>query len=240
VFLYSRVLRVQIKEGLRFDHCHLIRERVKGVDMDFVAAGLKINVAERLEAPCRKFREGDKHSPISRKPMQVQMTLPVEIDAHFLNLEIGHIAQSPAEGAFMGSLAAELKPFNKAAPGQQLAAGADEFRQAHVAGKDAHNVRASRRPDQQFILFGFEMPATVDVEQLRMQRPLIEGKSQLADCNIGSWRLHSSPVRSKQDFLYAFDYSRKTHNKSRPLSILITRLDFLIGRKFRKYAKTKD
>lgn len=110
---FGLLLRMQVKEGLGFDHGDLIGKRMKRVNVDFVTAGLKINVTKRLQASCRVFREGDKHSPISRKSLQVQMTLTIEIGAHFLDLEIGHIAQSPAQGAFMGSLAAELEPFHQ-------------------------------------------------------------------------------------------------------------------------------
>ena len=109
------ILRMQVKEGLGLDHGDLVGERMKGVDVDFVAAGFKIDIAERFQAAGRVFREGDKHTPVACKTVQVQMALAVKIGTHFFDLEISHIAQSPAQGAFVGSLAAELETFNQAA-----------------------------------------------------------------------------------------------------------------------------
>lgn len=83
---------MQVEQGLGFDHGYLVGERMKSVDVDFVAAGFEIDVAEWLQAAGGKFREGDEHTPIACKPVQVQMALAIKVCAHFLDLKIGHIA----------------------------------------------------------------------------------------------------------------------------------------------------
>lgn len=116
--LRASVLRMEVEEGLGFDHCDLVGERMESVNVDFVAAGFEIDIAERLQAAGGKFRERDKHAAIACESVQVQMALAVEISTHFLDLKIGHIAQSTAQGAFVGSLAAELESLDKTASGQ--------------------------------------------------------------------------------------------------------------------------
>ncbi len=226
-------LRMQVKQRLCLNNRHLIRKRMKRMDVQFVTTCFKIYVTERLQPAGCILRKSDKHSPISRKPLQIRVALAVQVGAHFFDLKIGHVVETPAQGAFVGPLTPELESLNQAAFGQQHAVGADQFGQAHIAHEEADHMRASRRPQHHFVIFGFEVPAAENGEQFRVQRPLKQRKRQLTDSYIGFGRLHSSPILSDYDS-FTPDYSKYAVLKSRPLIILKTGPGVLIGRKFHK------
>lgn len=232
-------LCMQVKQRLCLDNRHLIRKRMKRMDVQFVTTCFKVNIAKRLQPASCVLRKCDKHPPIPREPLQIRMALAVQVGAHLFNLKIGHVVQTPAQGAFVGPLSPELESLDQTTFGQQHAVGADQFRQAHIAGKHADHVRASRGPQHHFVMFGFEMSATENREQFRMQRPLKQRKRQLTDSYIGIRRLHSSPVLSNDQY-FSPDYNKYVISKSRPLIILKTGQGVLIGRKFRKDKKENN
>lgn len=232
-------LWMQVKQRLRLDNRHLIRKRMKRMDMQFVTTCFKVNIAKRLQPAGGVLRKCDKHPPIPREPLQIRMALAVQIGTHLFNLEIGHVVQTPTQGAFVSPLAPELESLNQAAFGQQHAVGANQFRQAHIAGKHTDHMRTSCGPQHHFVMFGFKMSATENREQFRMQRPLKQRKRQLTDSYIGIRRLHSSPVLSNDQYFLP-DYNKYAISKSRPLIILKIGQGVLIGRKFCKDKKENN
>jgi hypothetical protein len=148
------VLLLKIEQRLGLDHCDLVRESGEGVDVQFAASGLKINVAEGLQIIDFQIRELDKHAAISGEPLKVDMALAIQVGAHLLDLKIGHVAYPPAQGAFVGPRAAELEPLNQTSVWKQLARSAYDLTQARILGKDANNVRAAGDPDKGLVLVG--------------------------------------------------------------------------------------
>ena len=92
--------------------------------------GLEVNVAERLELADFQLREFDKDAAIAGETFEVGVALLVEIGTHLLDLKIGHVTNSPAQGAFVSPRAAELKAFEQAPRGQQLVGDAYDFGKA--------------------------------------------------------------------------------------------------------------
>jgi hypothetical protein len=177
-------LLLKIEQGLCFNHCHLVGVGGEGVYVQLGPPGLEVNVAERLELADFQFREFDKHAAVAGETFEVGVALAVEVGTHFLDLKIGHVTNSPAQGAFVGPRAAELKTFEQSPRRQQLAGSAYDLGQADVAGKDTDDVRASRYPDNRFVLFSIQMAVGVYLEKLRMQGSLKKTKHQLINRHI--------------------------------------------------------
>ena len=111
---------MQVEQRLRLDNRYLIGERVECMDMQFIPACFKIDVAERLQPADRQIRERDKDTTIFRESFQIIMALPIEIGTHLLNLKIGHIAEAATERTPMAALATELESLDQTAFGKEL------------------------------------------------------------------------------------------------------------------------
>ena len=116
--------------------------------------GLEVDVAERLELADFQFRELYEHAPVSGEALQVGMALLVQIGTHLLDLEIGHIAYSPAQCAFVSPWPAELKTFEQSSRRQHLARSAYDLGKADIAGENTDNMSASCNPDNRLVFFG--------------------------------------------------------------------------------------
>jgi len=66
------------------------------MDVQLASPGLKIDVAERLEIADLQIREFYKHTPVACEPLKVNVALSIEVRAHLLDLEIGHVADALA------------------------------------------------------------------------------------------------------------------------------------------------
>jgi hypothetical protein len=122
--------------------------------MQFGLSCLKVNIAERLKTSNFQAGKFDKHAPIPSKPLKVNVTLPIQIGAHLLNLKIGHIAYPPAQSAFMRAWAVKLKTLNQTAPGKHLSWYTYNLAQTHIAGIYANNVCAACNPDIRLVFAG--------------------------------------------------------------------------------------
>ena len=118
---------MHIEQGLRFDDCNLVWICVERVDMQFVASGLEVDIAERLKTADSLFREFHKNTAIACEFFKVAVTLTIQIRTHLFDLEISHIAKSLREGAFVISLAGESESFNQPTTRQKLSRCADKF-----------------------------------------------------------------------------------------------------------------
>ena len=96
---------------------------------------LEIDVAEGLQAVHLKLRESDEDAPVSPEPFEVGETLAIQVGAEPLDLEIGHIADALAQGAFVRAGASELEPLNQTPLRQRLARRADDLGKTNVARK---------------------------------------------------------------------------------------------------------
>ena len=103
---------MKIKQRLGLDYRNLVGIGVESMHMQFVFSCFKIDVAERLQAGGGMFGKLYEKAAIASEFFQVHMTLPIQISAHFLDLKISHITESPSKGAFMISLALELETLN--------------------------------------------------------------------------------------------------------------------------------
>ena len=155
---------MQVEQRLRLDNRHLIRERMECMDMQFIPACFKIDVAKRLQSTDRQIRKRDKEAAIFRESFQIVMTLPVQIGTHLLDLKIGHITEAATERTFVAALAAELESLNQAAFGKELARCTDQLRQANIALGQADNMGTACGPNRRFIAFGLDMPAGINGE----------------------------------------------------------------------------
>ena len=72
----------------------------------------------------------------------------------------------------MSPWAAELKTLYQTPRGQHLAGWAYNLSEACITGKNTDNVSAARNPDNGLVLFGIQAPVSINLEKLRMQRPL--------------------------------------------------------------------
>ena len=106
------------------------------------------------------------------------MALLVQIGTHFLDLEVGHVTDAPAQSAFVSCWAAELKAFEQSSRRQHLPGSAHDFGKANIAGEDTDDVCASGYPDDRFVFFSVDMPVGVNLEKLRMERSLEKTKHQ--------------------------------------------------------------
>jgi hypothetical protein len=124
------------------------------MDMEFGTPGLEIDVAEGLKAVYLKLREFYEHTAFTAEAFEVGMALAIEIRVHFFDLEIGHVGDAPAEGAFVGTRASELESLNEASLRKHLAWAANHLGKAYIAGEDTDNVGAAGDPDMRFVFFG--------------------------------------------------------------------------------------
>ncbi len=148
------------------------------MDVQFSLSCLKVNIAERLEAPDLQAGEFDKDAPISSKPFKVKMALTIQIRAHLLYLKIGHIADAPAQSTFMRPRAAESKTLNQTSLWKHLPRCAYNLAQAHIPRINAYDVCAACNPDISFVFAGSYSPLGINLEKLRMQRPLKKTECQ--------------------------------------------------------------
>jgi len=165
-------LLLEIEQGLGLNHCHLVGVGGEGVYVQFGPPCFEIDVAERLELAYFQLGEFYKYAAVAGEALEVGMALLVQIGTHFFDLEIGHVTYAPAQSAFVSSRAAELKAFEQSPRGQHLPGSADDLGKTDIAGEDTDDVRASRYPDDRFVLFSIDMPVGVYLKKLRMERPL--------------------------------------------------------------------
>ena len=64
------------------------------VDVQFIFSGFEIDISERLQPGNRQLREAHEHTPVARKAFEVRVAPVIEIRAHFLDLEIGHVVKA--------------------------------------------------------------------------------------------------------------------------------------------------
>ena len=164
---------------------------MKCVNVQFFSPGLKVDVAERLESAYSQLGEFYEKTAAASKFFQVALALAIKIRAHLFNLKICHIIQAACDGAFVIFLAEELKPLDKSATRKHLVGSVYQFGKAEIFNKNAHNVAAAGRPDSSFVASSLQASLGINVEQLRMQRPLIKRERQLADRNICFGKIHS-------------------------------------------------
>jgi hypothetical protein len=152
--------------------------------VQFAASSLEVNIAERLESADFQFREFYKHAPISREALKVGMALPIQTGTHLLDLKIGHVTYPSAQRALMSPWAGELKTLYQASRRQHLAWWAHNLGKARIIGKNTDNVSTACNPDNRLVLLSIQMPVGINLEKLRMQRPLKETKRELFDSHI--------------------------------------------------------
>ena len=146
------------------------------MDMQFIPACFKIDVAKRFQPTNGQIRKRDKEAAIFCKSFQVVMTLPVQIGAHLLDLKIGHITEAATERTLVSTLAAKLESLNQAAFGKKLARCTNQLCQANIALGQTDNMGTACGPNGRIIAFGPDMAPGMDGKQLRMQRTLKERK----------------------------------------------------------------
>jgi len=159
--------------------------------VQLVASGLEVNVAERLKTADLKLWEFDKHAAVSSEALQINMALAIEIRAHLLHLEVGHVTYASAQSALMSPGAAELETLKQTPVRQQLTGGTDNLAKTRIACEDADNVCAAGNPDQSLVLFGLQLSTGVDLEKLRVQRSLKEAECELVNSYIDLRRFHN-------------------------------------------------
>ena len=152
--------------------------------MQLAPAGFEVDVAEGLQSGDFHFRETDEYAAVAGESLQIYMALTVEIRAHPLNLEIGHITHSAAERTLVRTWPAEVKSLDKTSLRKHLAGSADDLTQTNVRGEYTDDVRAAGYPDERLVFVGFELTPGVDVEQFWMQRPLVKVEGKFIDSNI--------------------------------------------------------
>ena len=161
-------LLLKVEQRLRLNHRYLVRVSRESVDVQFSLSCLEVNIAERLQTLDFQTCEFDKHTPFSSKPLKVEMTLTIQIGTHLLNLKIGHIVHSSAQGAFMRPWTAKSKTLNQTSSWKHLPRRAYNFAQGHFARVHAYNMRAACNPDISFVFAGFYSPLGINLEKLRM------------------------------------------------------------------------
>jgi len=87
---------LKIEKRLGFNHSDLVRIGSEGVNVQFGLSCLVVDIAERLKAIDFKGRKLYEDTAIAGELFEVDVTLPVEVGAHFFNLEIGHVAKATA------------------------------------------------------------------------------------------------------------------------------------------------
>ena len=105
---------LEVEEGLGFYHCDLVGVGGEGVYVQLGSPCFEVDVAEWLEVADLDVGEGDEDSAVAGETFEVLVALLIEVGAHLFDLEVGHIADAPAERTLVGSWAAELESLDKA------------------------------------------------------------------------------------------------------------------------------
>lgn len=177
---------MEVYQGLGLDDGDLVRVGVERVEVELISSGLEVDVAERLQTADGQIRKTDEDAAIACETLKIDVALAVEVGAHLFDLEIGHVAHSAAERAFVVSLTVKAETFDEAPLRQTLAGHADEFREAKVFGENAYDVRTAGDPDDGFVLLRLKVSLGEDVEKLWVKGPLVQGKTQFADRQVSS------------------------------------------------------
>ena len=168
------LILMKIEQRLGLNHRYLVRISCEGVDVQFSSSCLEVNVAERLQPTDFQLWVFDKHTAISRKALKVDMTLPIQIGTHLLDLKIRHIAYPPAQSALMSPWSPELKSLNQTPLRQHLTRCAYNLTEAHILDKHADNMCAACNPDKSLVLSALQLPLCINLEKLRVQRSLVK------------------------------------------------------------------
>jgi len=123
------------------------------MNVQLTAPCFEIHVAERLQAVQAGLFEVHKYAAITREALKVNVTFLIKIGTHFLNLEIGHITKTAADGTLMRAWAAELKTFYQAALGEQLSRGTDYFAKTQIITEYTYYVRTAGNPNLGLVIF---------------------------------------------------------------------------------------
>jgi len=164
------------------------------MDVQLAATGLEIHVAKRLKAVHFKLGELDENTTIACKTLQIRMALPIQIGTHFLDLEIRHVADAPAQCTLVRARPAKLEALHQPPVRQQLPRRTNDLAETHIAGKHADDMGASRDPDQGLVLLRLDLATGMNLEKLRMQRALEKTERQLVYGNVGLWRFHEDEI----------------------------------------------
>lgn len=154
------------------------------MDVQLGSSGLEVYVAERLKLIDLQLGELYEDAPVAGEAFKIRVALSIQTWTHFLDLEVGHITYSPAQGALVRSWSAELKTFDQAPRGQHLPGCADNFGKTCIACEDADNVCAACEPDDRLILLSTQFSVGVNLKKLRVQRSLKETEHQFVDSYI--------------------------------------------------------
>jgi hypothetical protein len=149
--------------------------------MQLITPCLEINITERLKAANGELGEFYEYAAVASEPFKVNVALTIEIGTHLLDLKISHITEAAGKSALVIALAGKPESFNQAATRQKLSGSADEFGKTKVICENTHYVRTASGPNKRFILVRLYGTLLINIEKLRMKRPLIEGESQFAD-----------------------------------------------------------
>jgi len=173
------------------------------VDVQLVSSCLEIDIAERLKPAYFLLREFNEDAAVSCEALQIGMALPIQIGTHLLDLEIGHIADTLAQGALMAARAAELEPFDQSPVREHLARCAYHFGQAGVADKNTHDMSAACDPDNGFVFLSLQLPLRIDLEEFRMQGSLKKAEGEFVNCNIDMRCFHKRIIPSQTIVFYS-------------------------------------
>ena len=146
---------LEIKQRLRFNHCHLVRISRERMDVQFGLSCLEVNIAEWLQPADFQLGKFYEHASVSGESLKVYMALLIQTSVHLLDLKIGHVAYTSAQCALVSSGAAELKTLNQTSMRQHLVGSAYNFAQADIARKHTDNVSTPRNPDKCLVFLGF-------------------------------------------------------------------------------------
>ncbi len=84
------------------------------MDVQFGSPRFEIHIAEWLKPSDLEVGEVNEDAPISGEVLEVHVALLIEVGAHLFDLEVGHVADTPAECALVCSWAAELESLDQA------------------------------------------------------------------------------------------------------------------------------
>jgi len=166
------------------------------MDVQLVASGLKVNIAEWLHAIDLQVWEFDEDAAIACEALEIGVALPIQVGAHLFNLEIGHVADAPAQGALVGAGTTELETLDQSSLRQQLTRGADNLAEADITGKNGHNVGTAGDPNNRFVFLSLKPTAGVNLEEFRVHRSLKKAESKLINCDFNLWHFHDENPRN--------------------------------------------
>ena len=151
------------------------------MDVQLVAPGLEIHIAERLKLADFQLGELNEHPAVLCESLEVRMALTIQIRTHLLNLEIRHVADALAQRALMAARPSELEALDKTSMREHLPGRADNLGQTGVAHKNTDDMGAACDPDNGFVFFSLQLPLRIDLEKLRVQGSLKKAEGQLVD-----------------------------------------------------------